>query len=157
MRGAAAFFVEATDHGWSVFATVTPDIGIDYVIAKRYCSIMIQFKTATLGDDNRYHFEVDKFIENPLAYVVYYLQDDNKFFLIPFSEYWHVSRFEKLKQRVFQRKKPYHDKMSIALAMKEIGTYEGKRSWDRLNDLSKLDGLFGVIKEFTDKQKLGEG
>lgn len=157
MRGGAAFFIEAVNHGWSVFNTETPDIGIDYVIAKGYCAVMVQFKTTTLMDDNRYHVDIGKFLEGPLGYIVYYFQGANAFFLIPSVDYWEIPRFKALKQRVFEMDKPYHDTMSYETAKKVMGDYEGEKGWVRLEELTKPDGLFRAIKEFADKQKVSGG
>ena len=151
-RGDAAFLVEASKHGWSVFHPLTPDVGIDYIIAKRHSAVMVQFKTATLMSDNRYHTTVGKFLEGPIGYVVYCFQGVDAFFLVPTVDYWEISRFKALKQRVFEEG-PYNDKMSYEKAKDIMGTYEGEKGWARLEELTTPDGLLRAIKEFRDNCK----
>lgn len=150
MHGSAAFYIEAVNNGWSVFHPITPDIGIDYVIAKEYGAVMVQLKTATLMSDNRYHVEVGEFHEGPLGYIVYHFQDVNAFFLIPTVEYWEIDRFKRFKDRVFSTGKPYRDTMSIETARKVMGDYEGKKGWDRLEQLTDPEALSEAIKGFID-------
>ena len=151
-RGNAAFQAETSKRRWSIFGYVTPDVGIDYVIAKGYGAVMIQLKTATLMDDGRYHVTVDKFLEGPLGFIVYYFQDIDAFFLIPTTKFWKIPRFKKLKERVFEGGK-YSDTMSYEKAKEVMGDYEGEKGWALLERLTTLDGLLEAIKDFIAKQK----
>lgn len=154
-RGNAAFQADASKRGWSIFSYVTPDVGIDYVIAKGYGAVMIQLKTATLMDDGRYHVTVDKFLEGPLGFIVYHFQDIDAFFLIPTTEFWEIPRFKKLKERVFEGGK-YSDTMSYEKAKEVMGDYEGEKGWALLERLTTPEGLLEAIKDFINKRKLRE-
>lgn len=152
----AAFNNDAVNHGWSTFCPVTPDNGIDFMIAKEYGAAMVQLKTGTVMSDNRYHVRVDKFPEGPLGWVVYYFQNVNAFFLIPTVDYWQIPRFKKRKTRVFESSKPYDDTMSYETAKRVMGNYEGEKGWDRLERLTSPDGLRKAIEEFEAKKDGGK-
>jgi len=154
-RGDAAFLVEASKRGWSVFHPLTPDVGIDYIIAKGHCAAMVQFKTATLMDDGRYHVTVGRFLEGSVGYVIYLFQDINAFFLVPTVDFWEIPRFKALKPRVFEDG-PYPDKMSYEKAKEIMGDYQGEKGWQRLEDLTAPKGLLKAIKGFIDRQKTAD-
>jgi len=154
-RGNAAFQAEASKRGWSIFGYVTLDVGIDYMIAKGYGTVMIQLKTATLMEDGRYHVTVGKFLEGPLGFIVYHFQDIDAFFLIPTTKFWEIPRFTKLKERVFEGGK-YSDTMSYEKAKEVMGDYEGEKGWALLERLTTPEGLLKAIKDFIDKRKRSE-
>jgi len=151
VRGTAVFLDEVAKRGWSTFVPVTPDIGIDYVIAKEYTSVMIQLKAATKMSDKRYHVKLKKFLEDPLGFVVYYFIDDKTFFLVPFAKFWEVPRFKKLKPKVFAAGE-YNDKLSLDKAREVMGNYENEKGWALLGHLETLEGMLQAIQDFVDKQ-----
>ncbi|MDH5597412.1 MAG: hypothetical protein OEY44_04850, partial [Candidatus Peregrinibacteria bacterium] len=147
-----AFLHETTKRGWSVFNTITPDIGIDYLMAKKYVAVMIELKTATLMQDNRYHVTLKKILEGPLGFVIYHFVEDKTSFIIPSTEFWEIPRFKALKEKVFATGQ-YNDTMSLNKAREVMGDYENEKGWELLECLTTLDGLLQAIKNFTDKQK----
>ena len=151
-RGNVAFEAEASKRGWSVFSLVTPDVGIDYMIAKEYGAVMIQLKTAEMMYDGRYHVTVDRFLEGPLGTIVYHFQNINTFFLIPSMKFWEIPRFKELKARVFDYGK-YSDTMSYEKAKRVMGDYENEKGWELLERLTTSKGLLQAIKNFINKQK----
>jgi hypothetical protein len=150
--GDAAFLNEASKRGWSVFKPVTPDVGVDYIVAKEYAAVMVQLKTATMMEDERYHVTVDKFLEGPFGVIIYYFADIKAFFVIPSAEFWEIPRFKALKPKVFATGS-YSDKLSYEKAKEVMGEYENEKGWERLEQLTHLDGLLEALRSFIDKHK----
>jgi hypothetical protein len=150
--GDSAFLGEASNHGWSVFKPITPDVGIDYIIAKRHAAVMVQLKTAKVMDDKRYHVTVGRFLEGPFGYIIYYFQDHRAFFIVPTVDFWEIPRFKALKARAFD-KGSYPDTMSYEKAKKVMGEYEGEKGWELLEQLTSCHVLLQVIMAFLAKKK----
>ncbi|MCZ2809570.1 MAG: hypothetical protein O2V44_09475 [Candidatus Bathyarchaeota archaeon] len=151
-HGIAAFIDEATKRGWSIFDTLTSDIGIDYLMGKKYAAVMIELKTATLMANNTYHVTLKKILEGPLGFVIYYFVDDKTFFILPSMKFWEIPRFKALKERVFSSGH-YNYTMSLKIAREVMGDYENEKGWARLEQLTTPDGLLRAIEQFIERQK----
>lgn len=125
---------------------------LDYILAKEYAAVMVQLKTATMMEDERYHVTVDKFFEGPFGVIIYYFADVKAFFVIPSAEFWEIPRFKALKPKVFATGS-YSDELSYKKAKEVMGEYENEKGWERLEQLTHLNGLLEALRSFINKHK----
>jgi hypothetical protein len=141
---------------WEVFAPVTPDIGTDYMILKRWAKLQIQLKAPGLGKDGQHysiHFsKVKKDPDHFFIYLIIHVKVDSSkeldaaiekkhydFYIIPTT---HMTKELEPWKKAFPTETwrttgKYNSNLTLSQIEESWRKYKGKGGWQLLQERTK--------------------